>query len=444
MREEQTLAASQSRPGPLPVVLTVRGAEAAPATCNLSDGSLIIGAGDAADVVISDSLVSRKHAQVRLVPEGVEVTDLGSRNGTFYLGSRVHRVVLAPNSAFSVGSAMISIEPDPDQLETPSERQKVAYRGLMGRSPAMLELFSKLWRLEGSLVNVLIGGESGVGKELIANAVHQGSALCDAPLVVVNCAALGGDLVRSELFGHRRGSFTGAVESRVGALEQADGGTLFLDEIGELPLEVQPMLLRALETGDVQRLGEQQVRHVKVRVLAATHRDLRLLADRGEFREDLYYRLAVVALKVPPLRERPEDVPALAEHFARLEGAPNLPAELIDEMLRREWRGNVRELRNAVQSYLALGTMEAAPWNPGVNEALSNVLRRMVSLDRPFQEQKQEVADAFGRVYFDALLKRCGGSRGDAARMIGMDRSYFGKLLARYGLAKGGESPDES
>jgi DNA-binding NtrC family response regulator len=419
------------------VVVQVQNARAKPSRVALSAGSIVIGAGPTADVILDDPRVSRTHVQVQLVPEGVEVTDLESRNGTFYLGNRVHRLVLPPGSRIEVGSATILFEPDTSQLDA-AGASRSAYRGLMGRSSPMVRLFSKLTRLEGSLVNVLIQGESGVGKELIAHALHQGSALCDAPMVIVNCAALRGDLVRSELFGHKKGAFTGAIESRVGALEQAHGGTLFLDEIGELPLEVQPLLLRALETGDVPRVGETQPRQVKVRVLAASHRDLLEMCKRGDFREDLYYRLAVVTLQVPPLRGRVEDIPLLANHFARHAGVPELPPEFVDELKRREWRGNARELKNAVHAFLALGSLDDGA--PPSDDALEGVFRRFVDLDKPFQDQKQHVADVFGKLYFQMLLERCGGNRSEAARQAAMDRSYFGKQLSRYGADPAGGS----
>ena len=431
-RDDETLLTSRPQAGPLPIVLTVRGGTAEPAQRLLESGGVLLGAGASADVIIDDPRVSRSHARIELVAEGVEVTDLDSTNGTFYQGTRIHRVVLPPGSRIQVGDSIISIDPDLTQLETPSARERLAYRGLLGRSKSMLDVFSKLSRLEGSLVNVLVHGESGVGKELIAKALHQGSALCDGPFVLVNCASLRGDLARSELFGHRKGAFTGAVETRVGALELADGGTLFLDEIGELPLDVQPLLLRALETGDVQRVGEQQVRQVRVRVIAATHRDLRSMTQSGEFREDLYFRLAVVTLNVPPLRERPEDIPLLANHFARHTGLPELPEDILAELGRREWRGNGRELRNAVHAYRALGTLD--PQVKQSSDELESFFRRISDPSRSFQEQKQLITDTFGRVFFERLLEECGGNRSEAARRMGMDRSYFGKLLGRYGV----------
>ena len=415
------------------MVLRVRGRRAKPQERELAEGDCVIGAGRDADIVIDEPRVSRAHVRVRLVPEGVEVVDLESRNGTMHLGQRLHHAVLAPGSTIEVGGVEVRIDPDDRVLEGPPLEGSGSYRGLIGASAAARRLFATLARLEGSLVNVLLIGESGVGKELIAEAIREGSSLRDAPFVVVNSAALGGEVVRSELFGHRRGAFTGAIESRAGALERADGGTLFLDEVGELPLDVQPMLLRALETGDVQRVGDDQVRRVKVRVIAATHRDLPALVRDGKFREDLYYRLAVVPIRIPPLRDRPEDVPLLANHFASLGGLAELPADVLEQLSKRSWPGNARELRNAVQAYLALGTL--ADNIEIADDALEAIFARYVDLDRPFQEQKQQMTLLFGRTYFQKLLEACSGNRSEAARRVGMDRSYLGKLLARYGLA---------
>jgi transcriptional regulator with GAF, ATPase, and Fis domain len=297
----------------------------------------------------------------------------------------------------------------------------------------MRHLCAILQRLEGSLVNVLVQGESGVGKELVARAIHQGSPRADGPLVVVNCGAIARELILSELFGHKKGAFTGALERRVGAFEAADGGTIFLDEIGELPLEVQPVLLRALESGEVRPVGENEAKTVSVRVIAATNRDLEEGVKAGAFRADLYYRLAVVKLAVPPLRERPEDIELLAQSFARAAGV-GLPAEVLDKLSRRPWAGNARELRNAVEAYAALGTLPegGGPESP----LLDFALRQVVDLARPYAEQKELVAEAFARSYLRALLAKTAGNQSEAARISGLERSYLGKLLVKYRIGK--------
>jgi DNA-binding NtrC family response regulator len=298
----------------------------------------------------------------------------------------------------------------------------------------MRRIFALLARLEGSLATVLVEGESGVGKEEIARALHEGSPVAAGPLVAVNCGALPRELVSSELFGHRRGAFTGATENRKGAFETADGGTLFLDEIGELPLDVQPMLLRVLETGELRPLGDEKDRHVRVRIVAATNRDLEREVREGRFREDLFYRLAVVRVAVPPLRARLEDVEPLAQRFASAFGLGPLPSDVIERLRSRAWPGNARELRNAVQAWGALGTFpEGGRTMAG---ALDIALRELVDPSKPLAAQRDELADRFTKLYLEALMRRTNGNQTAAARIADMDRGYLGKLLQKFGLAK--------
>jgi transcriptional regulator with GAF, ATPase, and Fis domain len=252
--------------------------------------------------------------------------------------------------------------------------------------------------------------------------------------VTVNCGAIGRELVLSELFGHKKGSFTGASETRVGAFEAANGGTLFLDEIGELPLETQPVLLRALELGEIKPVGENTARTVRVRVVAATNRDLPEEIRAGRFREDLFYRLAVVRLNVPPLCERREDIPLLARHFAASAGAGSLPDDVVDALAERSWPGNARELRNAVLAYLALGSLPDAP--VGNEDLLMQTLEQSVDITRNYQDEKERFTVLFSRAYFSVLLRRTGGNQSEAARLCGVDRSYLGKLIAKYDVDK--------
>jgi transcriptional regulator with GAF, ATPase, and Fis domain len=347
-------------------------------------------------------------------------------------------MTLALGSRFRVGSAEIWIEADEESFaETSADATEATeYQAIVGASSAMRQLFARLKRLEGSLVNVLVQGESGVGKELVAGAIHRGSLLSAAPFVVVNCGALAKELVASELFGHKRGAFTGAHEARRGAFERADGGTLFLDEVGELPLDVQPMLLRALESGEVQAVGDDSLKRVKVRVLAATNRSLADEVRAGRFREDLFYRLAVVTLSIPPLRERASDIPLLARRIARAEGVHELPSELLTDLASRPFAGNVRELKNAVLAFLALGDLP----DPGLGfrgDELESALRKVVDVSRPYSEQKDEIAARFTRVYLEALLRRVGGNQTEAAKLAGLDRGYLGRLVTKHGLGKG-------
>ncbi len=429
-RDGATETVARMLPPPLGAVIRVSGVRASPAEYRLSLGRCVVGAGSKADLIIDDETASREHVALTLCPQGVEVEDLGSSNGTFYLGQRIEKVTLSPGSRIRVGKADLAIDADTSELTNLVDDTE-SYRGIIGKSEAMRHLFALLARLEGSLVNVLVEGESGVGKELVAQAIHRGSRVAAGPFVVLNCGTLSRELALSELFGHRQGAFTGATEDRPGAFVSADGGTLFLDEVGELPLDVQPTLLRALESGEVKAVGATHPNRVQVRVVAATNRQLRAEVEAGRFREDLYYRLAVIAIRVVPLRERRDDVTLLVHAFARRAGAPDLPADMLGELRERPWRGNVRELRNAVEAYLALGDLTARPASS--ETSVDQVMRSSVDPDRPYTEERDKVLDAFHRAYLPALLERCGGNISEAARRCGIERSYLGKLLKRYG-----------
>ena len=418
---------------PLGALIRVLEGRAKPATFRLGQGACVIGAGAGADIVIDEPTVSRQHASFEICAEGVRVTDLGSRNGTFYLGNRVEKITLSLGARLKVGTATIAIDADGESLKSAAVHPEDEYRGIVGPSLVMRKLFALLARLEGSLVTALVTGESGVGKELFAHALHDGSPVSEGPLVVVNCGAIPRDLVASELFGHKRGAFTGAVDSRKGAFASADGGTLFLDEIGELPLDLQPVLLRALETGEVRPVGGEPTK-VRVRVVAATNRDLGEEVKSGRFREDLFYRLAVVRIHVPPLRERLEDIEPLARRFARAMNAKDVPEEIIAALRGRSFPGNVRELRNVVSAWVALGVLPEQERTMGGE--LERVLADLVEVGRPYADQKEHVAEVFTRVYLQALLAHTNGNQTSAAKLAGLDRSYLGRLLVKHGLSR--------
>jgi DNA-binding NtrC family response regulator len=295
----------------------------------------------------------------------------------------------------------------------------------------MRKLFGRLEQLETSLVSVLIEGASGTGKELAARAIHERSSVGAGPFVAVNCAALDRALARSELFGHRRGAFTGAIQDREGAFEAASGGTLFLDELGELPLEVQPVLLRALEVGALTRLGENRERPVNVRIIAATNRCLADEARVGSFRQDLYFRLVVAHVYVPSLEERRDDIGVLAAHFGRELGIRQLPASVLAELCSRSWPGNARELRNAIQAYSVFGDLPrpSPACNTELETLLEEHLRRWVHLDLPYASQKDRLLECFLRIYVEGVLTRTHGNKSVAARLSGLERSYFTKLV---------------
>ncbi|HEY6729119.1 MAG TPA: sigma-54 dependent transcriptional regulator [Polyangiaceae bacterium] len=316
----------------------------------------------------------------------------------------------------------------------PSSRGVRRYGELVGCSSAMAELFAVLARLEKSLATVLLHGESGTGKELCARAIHQHSRVSTGPFLSVNCGVLDRTLARSELFGHERGSFTGASEKRRGYFQEASGGTLFLDEIGELPLDVQPVLLRALETRSVTPVGGTSEVPVDVRIVAASNRRLDEEVAAGRFREDLYYRIRVVQLELPPLRERPLDVRVLAKIMATRQGAGPLPDAMLDRLAAHPWPGNVRELRNAVETYLAVGKLQLR--EPAKSSNLEGSLSRFVDPKLPYADQKERLLAQFSRIYLTELLKSTAGNQSEAARVSGLERSYLGKLLAKLDVPR--------
>jgi len=416
---------------PATVGVIVRAQNGAPREAPLTT-VLKLGSGEPNDIVITDKTVSRAHVELARVSGGVLVRDLGSRNGTFYLGQRIKEIVLAVGARIQLGTATVALDPDTESLLDGLAFDRTEHRGIVGSSLRMRKLFALLERLEASLATVLIEGPSGVGKERVARAIHEGSKRATGKLVVVNCGAFAKDLVASELFGHRRGAFTGAIETRKGAFETADGGTLFLDEVGELPLEVQPALLRALELGEIRPVGEEETKRVDVRVIAATNRDLEAEVAANHFREDLFFRLAVVRVQVPPLRGRPEDIALLAEHFAQALSI-SLPAPILEELKRRPWRGNARELRNALQAYASVGELPPAVGGQGAAAPIGS-FEDIADPTQPYAEQKDAIVDDFTRAYLKALMAYANGNQAAAARIAQLDRTYLGRMLAKYGL----------
>jgi DNA-binding NtrC family response regulator len=409
----------------------------APRSAMASRDSLTIGTARDNDLVLTDPTVSRYHVELRAVGHGAAVQDPGSTNGTWAQGMRLTEAIVPAGTLLSLGGTQLRVgEGEGVTLALhPDERLGV----LLGRAPGMRRLMAEVERAARSDASTLVHGESGVGKELVAQSLHMLGARAKGPLVTVDCGALSPTLVASELFGHERGAFTGASAQYVGAFERAHGGTLFLDEIGELPASLQPVLLGVLERKRFRRLGGKNDLSVDVRVVSATHRDLRAEVNAGTFRLDLYYRLAVLKLHVPPLRERPEDLPLLLEHFAREAGYAEPLSQLISDAVLSQltthaWPGNVRELRNLVESSLALGAQHALtslePLAPAAEG--QDAIAPLLSLR--YREARAQLLEAFEARYLNHWLRACGQNVSRLSREAGMDRSHLNDLLRKHGL----------
>jgi len=397
------------------------------------------------DVVLGDSTVSRAHAEIVRGRDGTLLRDLASTNGTYVGPVRVREVYLAPDTRFRVGQTELLFTPTDEVIDIlPSASDRV--EGLVGRGLAMREVFGVLERIAPTDLTVLVTGETGTGKELASRALHARSPRRGRPFVVFDCGAAPESLVESELFGHERGAFTGAVAMREGLFELADGGTIFIDEVGELPLELQPKLLRVLEQREVRRVGASKVRNVNVRVIAATNRNLRDEVAAGRFREDLYYRLAVVEIHLPPVRERTEDIPILVDHLLRRaphnRGVTGLSPDVAAVFGAYHWPGNVRELANAVERALpfcdgAQITLAALPESlrSAAAQASSRVSVSAVDdslLALPLKEAKDQLIEAFERQYLVDLIEQHDGNVSRAARTAGMDRKSITRLLKKH------------
>jgi transcriptional regulator with GAF, ATPase, and Fis domain len=396
----------------------------------------VLGAAPGVDLVIPEPTISRIHAELDPRENGLWVRDLGSRNGTFVDGVRVESACVPERGRLRLGALELVVSYGPQASAVPLWAEP-RFGPLVGASPPMRELFARLHRMAASDATVLVQGETGTGKELVACALHEASRRAGGPFVVVDCGALPETLLDAELFGHSRGAFTGATAARPGAFEAAHGGTLFLDEIGELPMALQPKLLRVLEARTVRRLGENEPRAVDIRFVSATHRDLRTMVNARAFREDLYFRLAVLPVTIPPLRERPSDVPVLAEHFLSPESRALLTPELAAELESRPWLGNVRELRNFIDRLTTLGAREALAVTPGAVTPAPTRGGPLLPAEwatLPLKEARERCVGQIEREYVEALLARHDHNVTAAAQAAGLDRTYLHRLLRKHRL----------
>ncbi len=390
------------------------------------------------DVVIDHPTVSRNHLVVRRQGDRFLVQDLGSTNGTFIDGAQVREAYLKPGVLLEVGDVQLRFQPTVAPVEiAPSSEDRLGE--LVGKSLPMRQIFALLQRISPTDSTVLLIGETGSGKGAAAKAVHRLSPRSNGPFVVFDCAAVSESLIESELFGHERGAFTGAVSQRVGCLERANGGTLFIDEIDDLALDLQPKLLRAIEDREFRRLGASGTTPFNARIVAASKKDLWAEAKAGRFREDLYFRLSVFTVTLPSLRDRLEDIPLLVDAFANSPLWDRLPPKIREQFANHTWPGNVRELRNAIERARHMADIpelsddsllrEYQPPNaPG--ESLP------VDFSGSFKERKDELIRAFEKEYLTRLLSRCKGNIARAAREAELDRKHLYSLLHKYGLAQ--------
>jgi DNA-binding NtrC family response regulator len=403
------------------------------------DRRVLVGQSAACDLKLSDPLVSRRH--VALEPSGprLRVTDLESTNGTFVNDVAIAEAFLSGGERLRLGDTVLRV--DRGETSTLALAPATGFGHVVGQSTEMRRLYPLCRKLAASEVPVVIEGETGTGKEVLAESLHEEGSRKQGPFVVFDCTATPANLLEAALFGHERGAFTGAVDSRKGVFEQAHGGTLFIDEIGDLDLALQAKLLRALERGEIRRIGGDRWIKVEVRVLAATRRDLDREVAAGRFRDDLFFRLAVARIELPPLRRRQGDIAALTRHFWKgLGGRDEVPAELLARFEAYSWPGNVRELHNTVARHLALGELaDLQTRQPTTPEASStptlgpppDSVEGILALDLPFVQARDRMLEEFEHRYVERALAKHGGNVTHAAAACGIARRYFQTIRSR-------------
>ncbi len=420
-----------------------------------------LGSSDDNDLVIDDDKVSRDHARIFQEGDDFLIEDCGSTNGTYVNHVRVRVAWLKSGCEVRLGSTQLRFSLLSQRVEiTPSQRQ--ALGSVVGKSERMRRLFGVIEKIAPTGATVVLQGETGTGKEVVARTVHQYSSRANNTFIVFDCGAVQQNLIESELFGHEKGSFTGALSGRQGLFEMAHGGTIFLDEIGELALDLQPKLLRALEQREIRRVGGNRPIKIDVRVIAATNRDLKAEVEAGRFREDLFYRLSVVRLELPPLRERREDIPLLVRHILKTgsfnrnadgQRVKGIATDALEATMRYEWPGNVRELTNVVERACSFADGEFVQLEDlpdhiaGVSVSKRRVDRQateplrapatVVHADRSFKDAKDAWLSTFEKEYLETLLTKHSGNLSQAAREADVDRKHFRRLARKYGLVPG-------
>jgi transcriptional regulator with PAS, ATPase and Fis domain len=407
----------------------------------VESSTIRIGTAPDCQMVLTDPSVSRVHCEIELTEEGFLLRDSGSTNGTISLGHRIREIFLLTGDTFQIGATTLEFRPLAERVEILLS-EKDHFGTVLGKSVKMREIFHILEKIASKDVTVLLSGETGTGKEVLAQSLHEESLRRGAPFITVDCGSIPENLVESELFGHTKGAFTGATMDRLGAFEEADRGTIFLDEIGELPLEQQAKLLRVLEKREIKRVGENEPRRVDVRIIAATNRNLTEEVDKGTFRKDLFYRLSVVEIRIPPLRERPDDIGLLAEHIleqlAVRSARPRvrLSPEAVTLLARHAWPGNVRELRNVLEKSFALVEKEeisaaaVVVGSIGTDPGISPHGVSAADGGIPYSDAREK----FEKEYLLDVLRRNDLNVSKSARAAGIHRQSLHRLLKKHGI----------
>jgi len=412
-----------------------------------------VGKRETNDLPLTDKTVSRNHLEIEYSSDSFLLRDLGSTNGTYLNGSKVKEAYLAPGDTIKIGNTMLEFVAFDEKISIEPSTKEI-FGQMAGKSRKMRQIFAILEKISPSHATVIIEGETGTGKDLVARAIHEHSTRKSHPFMVFDCSGVAPNLIESELFGHEKGSFTGAIRSRAGAFEAAKGGTVFLDEIGELTLDLQPKLLRALESREIRRVGANTPTRIDVRVVSATNRNLKKEIEAGRFREDLYYRMSVVKISLPPLRDRAEDIPLIIQKLLTdskfNKTATGLKVTRVEDdalklLMRYPWPGNVRELANVIEracSFVEGSTIARSHLDfifAEMGEGEERTDRMKVNADLPFKEAKQQIVEVFEKEYLEDLLKRHNHNLSKAAREAKVDRKHIRNLLKKYGIPTKGE-----